>query len=241
MSVASTHDAHHPPPEPWWPHHPEWQRVVSEVNRLGLETGYEHAATLSGRGQRVGPISSGERHTVVVADEARTWLTRPGAELAICHNHPAHPGEVPNELSPSDFVLLGCAGVRSIHMVSSYEPDGYSIARRVVDVDAATWQAAVRLARDIAWSLTTSDETCAYHVAHGLEHLDHQRVLVRLLDRVGLVDWTSRFDGATADLERQHGAFFDGLAERGADEFVRRLEAASVSLPTSVSAVLSIA
>lgn len=233
MSASHPDDAHHPSPQPWWPHHPEWQKVVSEVNRLGLETGHEHAATLSGHGQRVGPISSGDRHTVVVADEARTWLDQPGAELAICHNHPAHPGDVPKELSPSDVLLLGCPGVRSIHMVSSYEPDGYSIARRVVDLDAGTWRAAVRLARDIAWALTTSDETCAYYVAHGLEHLDHQRVLVRLLDRVGLIDWTSRFDGATADLERLHGAFFDDLADRGADEFVRRLEVASLRLSNS--------
>jgi hypothetical protein len=193
------------------------------VHRLGLETGREHAAALDAGGQRVGPIVAGARHTVVIADEARRYLRNPAAGLAICHNHPAHPGDVPNELSLSDLALLGCPGVRSVHMVSSYEPDGYSIASRCLDLGAAAWMAAIRLARDIAWNLATGDEACRYHAAHGLEHLDHQRVLVRVLDRVGLIDWTCRFDGATAEFEREHGEFLDALADRGAAEFVERL------------------
>ena len=233
MSAGQTVGAHPSPSDSRWPHHPVWQKTVVEVNRLGLETGREHAATLAGSGQRVGPIAAGQRHTVVVSDEVRSWLHTPGAELAVCHNHPAHPGEVPNELSPSDFVLLGCAGVRSVHMVSSYEPDGYSIAQRIVELDSGTWLAGVRLARDIAWALATSDETCRYLVANGLESLDHQRVLVRLLSLVGLIEWTRRFDGATADLEHGHGRYFDGLAERGAEEFVRRLNGVGARVSAS--------
>jgi hypothetical protein len=118
-------------------------------------------------------------------------------------------------------------------MVSSYEPDGYSIAQRIVDLDSGTWLAGVRLARDIAGALATGDETCRYLVANGLESLDHQRVLVRLLSLVGLIEWTRRFDGATADLEHGHGCYFAGLAERGAEEFVRRLTGVGAHISAS--------
>ena len=43
-----------------WPGHPEWRKLVYEVNRLGLETGHEYAATLSGDGQRLGPLPRGD-------------------------------------------------------------------------------------------------------------------------------------------------------------------------------------
>jgi len=206
-----------------WPAHPAWQRLVADVNRLGLETGREFAAALDPEGLRVGPIAAGSRHTVVIADEARQRLRQADAKLAICHNHPAHPGDMPGELSPSDLALLGCPGVRSVHMVSSYEPEAYSIASRTLDLDTGAWMAAIRLARDIAWDLAVGEDACRYFAAHGVEHLDHQRVFVRVLDAVGLIDWTARFDGATADFERRHGAFLDGLAENGAERFVQRL------------------
>jgi hypothetical protein len=195
---------------------------VDELVALGQRTGREHAVALEPSGARVGPVVGGDRHVVTLAAEAMSRLNRPGAELAICHNHPARRDEPPNELSPTDFLLLGCPGVRSLHMVSHQEPEGYSIASRLPDLDPLVWARAVRCARDIADEIVEEPAATHYRIAHGLRRLDSQRVLVRLLAEVGLITWDRCFDGASRRFERSHGALLNQLAGEGRRRFDRR-------------------
>lgn len=214
---------------PDWPARPEWQQAVDLLRRLGRRTGQEHAITLRPTGEPVGGTRRGDRHVVNVGPDVLDRLNTPGEDLAVCHTHPAEPGDPPNELSAPDLVLLGRSGVRSLHMVSPYEPDGYSIAHRTVDIDPVAWRAIVGRARDIAFDLVHDAEAARYRRRHRLAALDHQRVLVRTLDLTGLIAWQHRFDGATAALEHQHGALFDDLAEAACARLVESLEGGTVN------------
>jgi hypothetical protein len=210
--------------------------VVHELIALGLRTGREHAVALRPSGERVGPVVAGERHVVTLPDEAMVWMNRPGAELAICHNHPARRDEPPNELSPVDLLMLGRPGIRSIHMVSSYEPEGYSIATRTWEASPEAWARAVRCARDVADELVDEPAAVAYRAARGLRRLDSQRVLVRLLAEVGAIGWDRRFDGASRRFEWRHGAFLNQLAAEGCRRFQRRFGALDAGLPAHARA-----
>lgn len=212
-----------------WPARPEWLWAVDVLRRLGRRTGHEHAITLTPLGQCVGGTRAGERHVVNVGPDVVDRLDTPGEELAVCHNHPAEPDAPPNELSAPDLMLLGRPGVRSLHMVSPYEPYGYSIAQRALDLEPLAWRSAVSRARDISVALVTAPAADAYKRAHGLARLDHQRVLVRVLDMTGLIDWQRRFDGATAVFEQRHGAYFDALAETACAQLVHALQSDGVA------------
>lgn len=212
-----------------WPARPEWRLAVERLRWLGRRTGREHAITLLPTGRPVGGTRHGDRHVVNVGRDVLDRLDTPGEELAVCHTHPAQPGEPPNELSAPDLVMLGRAGVRSLHMVSPYEPGGYSIAHRALDVDPAAWRAIVGRARDVAFDLVSAAGAAAYRRANGLARLDHQRVLVRALDFTGLIAWQRRFDGATAELERRHGPYFDELAQAACATLAAALQSDGVT------------
>lgn len=212
-----------------WPARPEWLWAVETLRRLGRRTGREHAITLTPTGHCVGGTRCGDRHVVNVGPDVVERLDTPGEELAVCHTHPALPDVPPNELSAPDLTLLGRAGVRSLHMVSPYEPYGYSIAHRALDLDPVAWRMVVTRARDISLDLVSSERTRAYRCAHGLDRLDHQRVLVRVLDMTGLIDWERRFDGATAVFEQRHGAMLDALAEAACAQLVNALQTDGVT------------
>jgi hypothetical protein len=217
-----------PVPRPW-PDRTEWLHAVDLLRRLGRHTGNEHAITLTPSGECLGGTRAGDPHVVNVGPEVLERLDTPGEELAVCHTHPARPGEPPNELSAPDLQLLGRAGIRSMHMVSPYEPYGYSIAHRAVELDPVVWLRVVARARDISADLVQSRAADAYRRAHGLRHLDHQRVLVRMLDLTGLITWQRRFDGATAVFEQRHGALLDELADDACERLAADLQAAGVA------------
>lgn len=204
-----------------WPARREWQEATDTLRRLGRRTGNEHAITLRPTGECVGGTMCGDRHVVNVGPDVLDRLDQPGEELAVCHSHPASPDAPPNELSAPDLVLLGRRGVRSLHMVSPYEPNGYSIAHRSLELDALTWRRIVALARDIAYELVSEDDATSYRTAHRLDRLDHQRVMVRVLHIAGLIEWQRRFDGATARFEDRHGAFLDEIALEACERFAR--------------------
>ncbi len=212
-----------------WPDRAEWLRAVDLLRRLGRRTGNEHAITLTPAGDCLGGTRTGEPHVVNVGPEVVERLDTAGEELAVCHTHPAAPGEPPNELSAPDLLLLGRPGVRSLHMVSPYEPYGYSIAHRALEIDTVAWRMVVARSRDICVEVASSAPADRYRRTHGLHRLDHQRVLVRMLDFTGLICWERRFDGATAWLEQRHGALFDELAEAACERLVDTLQADGVT------------
>lgn len=208
-----------------WPTRPEWQRAVSTLRHLGRRTGNEHAITLTPAGECVGGTMCGERHVVSVGPDVLDRLDTSGEELAVCHSHPAQPFTPPNELSAPDLILLGRAGVRSLHMVSPYEPLGYSIAHKCQDIEPSVWRRVVSKARDVAFNVVNAENAAAYRESWKLERIDHQRVLVRMLDKLGLIEWQRRFDGATARFEEQHGGYLDELSEAACSIFLTVLSA----------------